>query len=113
MSKKVINWPVKISGFAALGIGVVLLIITFLTAYGFLKGLLGIQLTGDIMTAFGEALAPLIETCVRAIFLGIMGWTGSILSRRGVQILTSPVERTEAEVKKMADTEVERIEPSE
>ena len=100
MSKKIISWSVKVSGFATLGVGVALLIITFLTAYGFLKGLLGIQLSGDIMTAFGDALAPLIETGVRAIFLGLMGWTGSILSRRGVQILNSPVERTEAEVKK-------------
>jgi len=100
MSRKVVNWSVKVSGFAALGIGVALLIITFLTAYGFLKGLLGIQLTGDIMTSFSEALAPLIETCVRAIFLGLMGWIGSILSRRGVQILISPVEGSGAEVKK-------------
>lgn len=100
MSKKVINWSVKVSGFATLGVGVALLIITFLTAYGFLKGLLGIQLSGDIMTAFGDALAPLVETCVRAIFLGLMGWIGSILSRRGVQILISPVERTGTEVER-------------
>ena len=105
MSKKVINLSVKISGFATLGIGVALLILTFLMAYGFLKGLLEIQLSGDIMTAFGEALAPLIETCVRAIFLGIMGWIGSILSRRGVQILTSTTERVDEEAKKIADTE--------
>jgi len=101
MSRKTIDLTVKISGFATLSIGVGLLIITFMAAYGFLKGILNIHLPGDIMSAFGEALAPLIETSIRAIFLGIMGWTGSILSRRGVQILISPVKQTESEAKKV------------
>jgi len=99
MSNKLVNWTVKGSGFATLGLGVGLLIVTFLTAYGFLRGILEIGLSGDLMNAFGEALAPLLETCVRAILLGIMGWIGSILSRRGVQILSSPLERTEAGVR--------------
>lgn len=95
MSRKSIDLTVKISGFATLAIGVVLLVVTFLTAYGSLKGMVALQLPGEIMSAFGEALAPLIDTGIKAIFLGIMGWTGSILSRRGVQILISPVVKTE------------------
>jgi len=91
---KYLNWSVKVSGFAALGVGMALLVVTFMAAYGFLQGMLGIQLSGDLMMAFGDALAPLIETCIRAIFLGLMGWTGSIISRRGVQILTTPAERS-------------------
>ena len=100
MSEKTINLTVKISGFATLAIGVGLLVVTFTTAYGFLKGLLGLHLPGDILSAFGEALAPLIDTGIKAIFLGIMGWTGSILSRRGVQILISPVEHAETKAEK-------------
>ncbi|MCW3979068.1 MAG: hypothetical protein NWF12_04915 [Candidatus Bathyarchaeota archaeon] len=100
MSEKTINLTVKISGFAALAIGAGLLVFTFMTAYGFLKGLIELSLPGDIMGAFGEALAPLIDTGIKAIFLGIMGWTGSILSRRGVQVLISPVARTETKVEK-------------
>ncbi len=100
MSKKAINTTIMISGFATLAVGVGLLVLTFTTAYGFLKGLLDLHLPSDIMGAFGEALAPLIDTGVKAIFLGIMGWTGSILSRRGVQILISPVGRAETEVEK-------------
>ena len=89
---KYINWSVKVSGFAALGVGMALLVGTFIVAYGFLQGLLGIQLSGDLITALGDALAPLVETSIRAIFLGLMGWTGSIISRRGVQILNNPLE---------------------
>ena len=89
---KYLNWLVKVSGFVALGVGIALLVGTFIVAYGFLKGLLGIQLSGDLITALGDALAPLVETSIRAIFLGIMGWTGSIISRRGVQILNNPLE---------------------
>jgi hypothetical protein len=100
MSEETINLTVRISGFATLAIGVGLLVVTFMTAYGFLKGLLGLQLPGDILSAFGEALAPLIDTGIKAIFLGIMGWTGSILSRRGVQILISSIEHTEIKAEK-------------
>lgn len=73
MSRKSIEMSVKASGFLLLGIGAALLILTFITAYGFLKGLFEIHLSGDIMEVFGEALAPLVDTSVRAIFLGIMG----------------------------------------
>jgi hypothetical protein len=38
---------------------------------------------------FGEALAPLIATCIRIMYLGIMGWIGSILTIRGVTIVTN------------------------
>ena len=55
------------------------------------------------MSVFGEALAPLIETCIRAIYLGIMGWIGSIVTRRGVQILVTP---QEAKSKAVSETEI-------
>jgi hypothetical protein len=76
------------SGFIVLFVGVALLVFTFFNAYLFLKGLLNIISSADLMESFGQALAPLIEACIRAIYLGIMGWIGSILTVRGVNILT-------------------------
>jgi len=80
---------VKISGFVVLFIGVALLSFTFFSAYQFLMGVLEIAASEDFIRLFGEALAPLISYAVRALYLGIMGWIGSILTRRGVQIITS------------------------
>jgi len=83
---------VRISGLTVLFIGVALLIFTFICAYQFLMGVLEIAASKDLMRLFGEALAPLISYAVRTLYLGIMGWVGSILTRRGVQILTAPGE---------------------
>ena len=80
---------VKASGFAVLFIGVALLLFTFLSAYQFLMGVLEIASSEDLMSLFGEALAPLISYAIRALYLGIMGWIGSILTRRGVQTITA------------------------
>jgi len=96
----------KISGFAVLFIGAAVLLFTFYNAYLFLFGASAIPISTDFSRAFGEALAPLIETCIRAIYLGIMGWIGSILTRRGVQIVTA--EREESKLRKMVkETEAE------
>ncbi len=78
---------VEISGLAVLFIGVVLLIFAFFNAYGFLTGQLEIPGSQGIVEAFGEALAPLIVACIRVLYLGIMGWIGSILTIRGIQLL--------------------------
>jgi hypothetical protein len=75
-------------GYATLIIGIALLAFTFVSAYIFLSGELSIAGTPDLVTVFGAALAPLIETCIRIMYLGIMGWIGSILTIRGVQLTT-------------------------
>jgi len=80
---------VKASGFIVLFIGVALLIFTFFSAYQFLTGVLEIATGKDLMSLFWEALAPLISYAIRALYLGIMGWIGSILTRRGVQTITA------------------------
>jgi hypothetical protein len=88
---------IKISGFAVLFIGVALLLFTFVCAYQLLVGVFDIPATEDLMGMFGEALAPLIAYAIRALYLGIMGWVGSIMTRRGVQIVTSlPSQETAA-----------------
>ena len=79
---------VKASGFTVLFIGVVVLLFTFYNAYLLLQGILEIPVSDDLMSLFGEALAPLISYSIKALYLGIMGWIGSILTRRGVQIIT-------------------------
>lgn len=88
---------VKVSGFTVLFIGVGVLLFTFYNAYSFLIGVLELSASADLMDLFGEALAPLIVYAIRALYLGIMGWIGSILTRRGVQIVIA--EREGAKVK--------------
>ena len=80
---------VKASGFIVLFIGVALLIFTFFNAYQFLMGVLEIAPHQDLTRVFGDVLAPLISYAIRALYLGIMGWIGSILTRRGVQTITA------------------------
>ncbi len=78
---------IEISGLAVLFIGVVLLLFAFFNAYAFLTGQLEIPGSQGIVEAFGEAIAPLIVACIRVLYLGIMGWIGSILTVRGIQLL--------------------------
>jgi len=78
---------VEISGITVLFIGVALLIFAFFNAYAFLAGKLEILASQNFLEAFGQALAPLIEAIIRILYLGIMGWIGSILTVRGVQLL--------------------------
>jgi len=78
---------VALSGISVLLVGVALLIFTFVSAYGFLTQSLSIIASADLVQTFGEALAPLIATCIRIMYLGIMGWIGSILTIRGITII--------------------------
>jgi hypothetical protein len=77
------------SGITVLAIGLTLLIFTFVSAYEFLNGSLQIPSTQDLVQTFGGALAPLIVTAIRVMYLGIMGWVGSLITIRGVTIITN------------------------
>jgi cytoskeletal protein RodZ len=77
-----------LSGIIVLAIGVALLIFTFVSAYEFLTADLSIITSQDLASTFGQALAPLIATCIRIMYLGIMGWVGSLITIRGVTIIT-------------------------
>lgn len=77
----------KIVAYIVLFLGTGLLIFTFFNAYLLLGGVLSIMASPNLVEVFGQALAPLIEACIRAVYLGIMGWVGSILTVRGVQAL--------------------------
>jgi len=78
---------IALSGITVLMIGVALLIGTFVSAYGFLTQSLSIVASEDLVRTFGEALAPLIATCIRIMYLGVMGWIGSLLTIRGVTLI--------------------------
>jgi len=87
---------IALSGITVLMIGVALLIFTFVSAYGFLTQALSIVSSEDLVQTFGAALAPLIATSIRIMYLGVMGWVGSLVTIRGVTILahapqTSPI----------------------
>jgi cytoskeletal protein RodZ len=84
---KNIKDKIALSGISVLMIGIVLLIFTFVSAFGFLTAGLTIITSQDLTRTFGEALAPLIATCIRVMYLGIMGWVGSLITIRGVTII--------------------------
>jgi hypothetical protein len=87
---------IAVSGLAVLMIGVALLIFTFMSAYGFLTQTLSIIASEDLAQTFGEALAPLIATSIRVMYLGVMGWIGSLLTIRGITIVAHAPEMQKA-----------------
>jgi hypothetical protein len=95
---------ITLSGLAVLMIGVALLIFTFISAYGFLTQSLSIIASEDLAHTFGEALAPLIATCIRVMYLGVMGWIGSLLTIRGVTIIAHAPQIPKAVPQKQAVT---------
>jgi len=85
---------IELSGLVMLFFGIGLLAFTFFSAYAFLVGGLSIQGSQNLVGVFGQALAPLFEAVIRILYLGVMGWIGSILTIRALQVLK--MERTEA-----------------
>jgi hypothetical protein len=79
---------VALSGMTVLSIGVGLLVFTFVSAYSFLSQSLNIIGSADLARTFGDSLAPLIATCIRLMYLGVMGWVASLMTIRGVTIIT-------------------------
>jgi hypothetical protein len=99
----------EVPRYAVLLVGIILLAFTFLNAYWFLQEDFSIIATSGLVDLFGEALGPLIEACIRMMYLGIMGWTGSIITIRGVQLLTSPKWKAPPEVKAERVPEVQSV----
>ena len=93
---------IALSGLAVLMIGVALLIFTFISSYGFLTQTLSIIASEDLVQTFGEALAPLIATSIRVMYLGVMGWIGSLLTIRGVTIIAHAPQMPKAAPQKQA-----------
>ncbi|MEM3510828.1 MAG: hypothetical protein QW282_07380 [Nitrososphaerales archaeon] len=70
-------------GLAVSGVGIALLLFTFYNAYILFLGYLSLTLSSDFLTAVNEILAA----AIRAMFLAVMAWVGSILLVRGVDFL--------------------------
>ena len=68
-------------------IGIGLLAFTFISAYTFLINDPNITGSSDLVDVFGSALAPLIGASIRIMYLGIMGWIGTGLTARGIQLI--------------------------
>ena len=82
-----------IVGLAVLGIGVGLLVFTFIVAYLFLVGSPAIFVGEGLENAFAGILGPLVTVCIRVMFLGVMGWIGGVLSSRGIHLLLATAEK--------------------
>jgi len=95
------------SGIAVLLIGVALLVTTFFDAYLFLKEDVSILPVPDLVAAFGEALAPLIEACIRVLYLGVMGWIGSTVTMRGITVLLKVKPETKPDMPKKTKAKAE------
>jgi len=94
-------------GIAVLLIGTVLLTTTFIDAYLFLTENISILPVPNLVAAFGEALAPLIEACIRMLYLGVMGWIGSIVTMRGITVLLHVKPETKLDMPKKTKAKAE------
>ena len=92
-----------IIAYATLFTGIGLLAFTFITTYIFLINNPSITGSSDLIDVFGSALAPLIGASIRVMYLGVMGWIGSGLTARGVQLIT--------QLKRLATTEFQSRTP--
>ncbi|MGD9131150.1 MAG: hypothetical protein PVH73_06205 [Candidatus Bathyarchaeota archaeon] len=90
---------ILIIGYGTLFTGIGLLAFTFISAYLFLIANQSITGSSDLIDAFGSSLAPLIGASIRIMYLGVMGWIGSGLTARGVQLVT--------QLKRLATTETQ------
>ena len=67
-------------------VGLLLLIFTFVMAFLMLTSVVSIASSMDLSQALGEILGPIAEAVIKIMFLGVMGWTGSIATMRGIQL---------------------------
>jgi len=78
----------ELAAFILLGIGVVLLILTFYMAFTLVGAEIDVISSSlNLSEAIGEILGPIVEAIIKVMYLGVMGWTGSIATIRGVQLL--------------------------
>jgi len=63
-------------------IGIALLIVTFFLAYYLLRNVSAL-IPGDLTSS----MSTLLYAAIQALFLGIMGWVGSILLLRGIEFM--------------------------
>ncbi|MEM2440581.1 MAG: hypothetical protein QW493_05160 [Candidatus Bathyarchaeia archaeon] len=67
-------------------VGLLLLVFTFIMAFLMLTSVISIPTSMGLPEALGEILGPIAEGIIKVMFLGVMGWTGSIVTMRGIQL---------------------------
>lgn len=77
----------ELMAYVLIAIGVILLIITFYMAFTLLTSELGILAAPNLSEALGEILGPITKALIKVLYLGVMGWTGSIATVRGIQLI--------------------------
>ena len=71
---------IRALGLSSAIIGLILLLFTFAMGFSVFLTYKGMTPTGDLSTAMGTLLLAAILT----LFLGVMGWAGSLLMLRGI-----------------------------
>jgi hypothetical protein len=84
-----------------MALGIVLLIFTFIMAYVLVIANLNLPTGLNLSESLGEILGPIAEALIKVLYLGVMGWVGSILTIRGIQLYR--------ELKQMAKTKEPQI----
>jgi hypothetical protein len=100
-----------IIAYVTLFIGIGLLAFTFISAYIFLINNPSITGSSDLIDVFGSSLAPLIGASIRIMYLGVMGWIGSGLTTRGVQLVTQLKRLTIPEFRSRTPPIIKPMEP--
>ena len=95
---------IALSGITVLSIGIILLAVTFVSAFGFLLNAIPILASENLSQTFGETLAPLVATSIRVMYLGVMGWIGSLVTIRGVTIIANAPKTETSEPQKPQET---------
>lgn len=79
-----------VSGFILLFLGTGLLSITFVLALLNLYSSATVMVFGGGFTeVLGASFGHLLSACIKVMFLGVMGWIGSITTARGITLLKS------------------------
>ncbi|MEM3770137.1 MAG: hypothetical protein QXG76_02995 [Candidatus Bathyarchaeia archaeon] len=76
----------ELVAYILIAVGLLLLVITFIMAYLKLESVARIITSTNISEALGQIFGPIVEAVIKIMFLGIMGWTGSITTMRGIQL---------------------------
>jgi len=76
----------ELVAYVIIAVGLLLLVLTFVMAYLMLTSVVNIMTSQDLSKALGEIFGPITEAVIKIMFLGIMGWVGSIATMRGIQL---------------------------
>jgi hypothetical protein len=106
------NDKAMLIAYVTLFTGIGLLAFTFISAYIFLINNPAITGSSDLVDVFGSSLAPLIAASIRIMYLGVMGWIGSGLTTRGVQLVTQLKRLARPEFNSMPPTVIKPVEPT-